>query len=244
MMIKSVFFDFWSTLVVFEGEEAVIQMRRERAKRFRREFGDCGYIFTLERIWQAFETVRSRCFELRNSNHKEIRASEVALWILEELGVAPKGVHDRFTDLYSNAVLSMNLSLQDGTAQVLESLKKNGLKIGLISNTEHGGIERKLLKEMGIDQYFDSLVLSCDIGIRKPAPEIFRHALTSLSVQAEESLHVGDSPEMDVSGSRRAGMIGIYLKAQEVPYPDELLQPDATIEKLTEIPGLLVGAFN
>lgn len=242
-MIRCIIFDFWGTLIIYGDEEAVYQMRQERAKRFKEELRNYGFNFSYEKVWKALEDIRVKCTQIRDTTHKEITASEVTAMTLKELNVHSNEMNTKCAEIYSNILLSMDLTLQDGAPGVLELLKKDGLKVGLISNTEHGGIESLLLKNFGIWQYFDSVIFSCDVGKRKPAPEIFKYALNSLSVQPVESVYVGDWPEIDVLGAKRAGMGAIYLKVRDAPYPKELPVPDATIQRLNQIPEILAKVF-
>jgi HAD superfamily hydrolase (TIGR01509 family) len=92
---------------------------------------------------------------------------------------------------------------------MLRRLKEDfpSIKIGLISNAGRSGrTYSRILESLGIRKYFDSLTISCEVGFLKPRPEIFEHALKSLSVEPPEVLHVGDSFRADVAGAASFGM--------------------------------------
>jgi FMN phosphatase YigB (HAD superfamily) len=239
-MVKGVIFDFWGTLVRFGGEEALYKMRRERAMRFSEELKNYGYDFTQEKILKILEEVRLECTEFRNNTSKEIRAEEVVGLILERLKVnKKKEICSTLTKIYSNTLFTIVLGLHDGVIEVLKGLKKSDLKIGLLSNTEHGNIEVLLLKNFNIYQYFDSLVFSCEIGIRKPSVKVFEYVINSLSLVPNESVYIGDWPEIDILGAKQSGMRAIFLNPYNVPYPKETPRPDAIIEKFSQIPKIL-----
>ena len=81
------------------------------------------------------------------------------------------------------------------------------IKIGLISNAgRSAGTYSRILESLGIRKYFDSLVISCEVGFLKPRPEIFEHAVKSLSVEPSEVLHIGDSFRADAAGAVSFGM--------------------------------------
>src|SRR5262249_14903562 len=92
---------------------------------------------------------------------------------------------------------------------VLSTLKEQGLRLGVISNWD----ERlpPLLEGLGIGFFFDSVVVSAEVGVEKPARRIFAAALARLGVPPAAALHVGDSPLEDVEGAIAAGMEAVRL---------------------------------
>ena len=244
-MIKCVFFDFWNTLITFDGEEVVEKMRQERANKFKEELTHHGYNFSQKKVWETLESMYSRCTKIRDTTHKELGDQEVTSLILKELGIESNEISlklaEELAEIYSNALLSMKLRLQTGASEVLEWLKENHFKTGILSNTSHGTTENILLEKFNIRQYFDSITFSCDVGVRKPATEIFNYALNSLSVRPDEAVHIGDTPEADILGAKQSGMKAIYLNTKNKPYPEELSQPDFTVQELAQIPNVLSG---
>ncbi|MCM3770880.1 HAD family hydrolase [Priestia aryabhattai] len=95
---------------------------------------------------------------------------------------------------------------------VLKELKKKGLLLGMITNG-FTDFQWMNIKALGIDHYFDTILVSEQEGIKKPHKDIFLRALKSLGVSAEESVYIGDHPENDVLGARGAGMHAIWKKA-------------------------------
>jgi putative hydrolase of the HAD superfamily len=145
----------------------------------------------------------------------------------DELGV-PLG--DDELDAYVSA---MYASWRDGIAlsahahALLEALRGRGLRLAVISNVAAPGrLVREALARQGLTERFDAIVLSCEVGKRKPHPAIFERALDELGVAPSETLHVGDRRYHDVGG---AGALGIgtvqalWFRAdddEESPEPD------------------------
>lgn len=102
--------------------------------------------------------------------------------------------HERFT-LYEDAL------------PALQVLREHGIKIGLISNGSRDLEE--FVAHHGLDA--DCAIGSRAFGRAKPHPEIFRHALALLAVEAEEAAMVGDSFEDDIEGARALGMKAFLL---------------------------------
>ena len=84
--------------------------------------------------------------------------------------------------------------------RLLAGLRARGLRIGVVSNTD---TPRRFFDP---DLDVDAVVLSCEVGKRKPHPAIFRRALDELGVRAPETLFVGDSLAEDVAGAAALGM--------------------------------------
>lgn len=68
------------------------------------------------------------------------------------------------------------------------------------------------IKVLGIENYFDAILISEWEGIKKPNPEIFKRALSKLDAAAYESMYVGDHPENDVLGSKNIGLSAVWKK--------------------------------
>ena len=72
-------------------------------------------------------------------------------------------------------------------------------------------LQREKLQAVGLSEYFESVVVSSDLGVAKPSVAIFAHALDQLRVKGEHATMVGDSLTRDVEGAIAAGLRGIWL---------------------------------
>jgi HAD superfamily hydrolase (TIGR01549 family) len=234
-MIDSVLFDFWHTLVTFKDEERPKLLNR-RVEGFQKVFNKHGYNFTKDEITNIAKDVASKCAHIRSTEEREIPVKEIIKMLLEEANVKEDDeIIAQLTQVYSNAVLAIKLILIDNVTEVLSHLKREGMKLGIVSNTEHGIIEEEMLKRWNLYDYFDAIVFSCRVGVRKPSPEIFHKILAILKSKPENTIHVGDMPDIDVLGAKRAGIYAVYFKNGNWPYPPEVPKPDAVIEDLREI---------
>jgi HAD superfamily hydrolase (TIGR01549 family) len=103
--------------------------------------------------------------------------------------------------------------LFDDTLSTLAELKQRGYILGVVTNRHYGGLPfYEDLQKMGLLDYFEyeHMAISADLGIRKPNPDIFMHALNRLQVQPEEAAMVGDSLKADVLGARMLNMLAIW----------------------------------
>ncbi|EZP76750.1 HAD-superfamily hydrolase [Parageobacillus genomosp. 1] len=117
---------------------------------------------------------------------------------------------------------------------MLEELKRKSLKLGIITNGK-GAFQMHSIKALGIEGYFDTILISEWEGISKPDPRLFQRALDNLKVLANESVFVGDHPSNDIQAARNVGMKTIWKK--DVAY--ESAEADFVIEDLREIPEII-----
>jgi HAD superfamily hydrolase (TIGR01509 family) len=99
--------------------------------------------------------------------------------------------------------------MPDEVPPALGRLRAAEYRLGLISNTEDN--LRPVLARTGLDAYFESLVLSSEVGSEKPDPAIFRQAMRQMAVSPEHAIFVGDFYSIDVVGARGVGITPILL---------------------------------
>ena len=88
--------------------------------------------------------------------------------------------------------------------RVLPQLKQANFILAVISNRDKPF--QDVLREHGIDEFFDFALAGGEVNAFKPEPEIFGHALRRVNLTAQEALYVGDNYYADVVGARRAGL--------------------------------------
>jgi len=98
----------------------------------------------------------------------------------------------------------------------LEGLRRRDFRLGLVSNATD--LARKVLDNLDLSKYFEFMVLSDEVGIRKPSPEIFKVALKAAGTRPNRALYVGDKLSVDVMGASRAGLHAVLLDREDT-YP-------------------------
>jgi HAD superfamily hydrolase (TIGR01509 family) len=126
-------------------------------------------------------------------------------------------------------ILDLEQACWDGAARpapdalpTLEELRRRAVKVGLCSNAPFPPeMIRRQLRRLGVADRTDAIVLSSEVGKRKPAPEIYAAALAALHAPPERTLFVGDQQAEDFDGPRRAGMEAVICTAfaRQAPAP-------------------------
>ena len=130
------------------------------------------------------------------------------------------------------------LALLNENKQVLEHLKQKGYPMVLVSNF-YGNINQ-VLKDAGIDGYFEDVIESAVVGVRKPNPAIFALGVCALDLPASQVLVVGDAYGKDIIPAHKLGCHTLWIKGLqwEEKKVDESI-PDGIIKKLSEMEGFL-----
>ena len=138
----------------------------------------------------------------------------------------------------------IEVELFEDAAPTLEALQGRS-RLGLISNGR-GPEQRSRIALLGLDAYFTVVAVSGELGVRKPDPAIFRHALDLLGVAAEAAVFVGDDLEADIGGAQAAGLTTVWVNRGGTPRRDHVDRPvpstpapDAEISTLSEVLALL-----
>jgi HAD superfamily hydrolase (TIGR01509 family) len=117
--------------------------------------------------------------------------------------------HDDYLALYRSKLLEWCIPFA-GVEGLLAAVKRK-TKTGLITNAYDAVEQKERIRISGLDIYFDTIVIAGEIGIYKPDPAIFLHALAHVDAQPDKSLYVGDSLTHDVIGAKSAGMKTVLL---------------------------------
>ncbi|ENH96058.1 hydrolase [Gracilibacillus halophilus YIM-C55.5] len=161
--------------------------------------------------------------------------------------VSKDKVYPKLVDEFQITALAWTELLQDYTEEfkhccvpfpnlidMLEKLKQNHRKLGMITNGK-GQFQQDNMIALGIENYFDTILISEWEGMKKPEPQIFKNALNNLGVLPSESMFVGDHPEKDIQAAQNVGMKTIWKKDD---YWGNVVA-DSVVEDLGEIPTIL-----
>lgn len=203
--IKHIFFDLDHTLWDFDknSEETLTDIIKKCKI-------NCGFNFTIVEFLDVYKPVNEKMWELYRENKilkEDLRVRRFSD-TLEKLGIDNKEHAEFMADEYVN-ISPYKTNLLPNTIEVLEYLSKK-YKLHIITNG-FSEIQSIKLKTSNIEKYFDKVITSEDIGVKKPNPLIFKYALKQASAKANESLMIGDNYEADVIGAINSKIDAIYF---------------------------------
>jgi HAD superfamily hydrolase (TIGR01509 family) len=94
-----------------------------------------------------------------------------------------------------------------GAPRVLGVLRKRGYRLGCVTNS-HQDITRQMLRQAGIDRYFDLVICADEVRRPKPAPDMLNKARKLMGLKPDEVIFIGDT-RTDLVAGRRAGLVTI-----------------------------------
>ncbi|MGD6851930.1 MAG: HAD family hydrolase [Candidatus Bathyarchaeia archaeon] len=234
MPIKAVIFDYIGTLVNCVGYSMA-----DSEDNLHRALVAEGFDLDKERFLAAYNVAHRKYRKIRYEEFKEVTNS---IWVAEALcslgfKVTPQDPHIKaaLNVFFQDFIDTMEL--REGAKKLLEQTAAE-YKVGLISNFTHAPVIHRSLRKVGIHQYFNAVVVSDEVGCRKPCGDIFQEILRRLGVRAQEAVFIGDSPIEDIKGARDAGLGTVFVSSQFNSL-DDLAQskqaPDRVAASLSEI---------
>jgi HAD superfamily hydrolase (TIGR01549 family) len=207
---KAVIFDYIGTLVNC-GNYTMDASREKLHMALVNEGFDVAKDKFLEAYIQAHE-------KYRKIRYEQLREVTNAVWVAEAL--CNLGFKVTADDHRIKAALSVffkayvdTFELRGGAKKLLKQAGQQ-CKVGLISNFTHAPVIYKSLRLLGINTFFNAVVVSEENGWRKPSAKIFQDALNRLQIQADEAVYIGDSPIEDIKGAKEAGLKTIFIPSQ------------------------------
>jgi HAD superfamily hydrolase (TIGR01549 family) len=141
------------------------------------------------------------------------------------------------------AVSQSYWEVEEDAHPMLNTLQSQGYRLGIISNAGDDTDVHTLVDKAKLRSYFEIIQTSAARGIRKPNPRIFLDVLEWMGVSPARAVMVGDTLGADILGAKNAGILSVWISRRaDVPSNRahlETIQPDATIQLLSELPGLL-----
>lgn len=132
-----------------------------------------------------------------------------------------------------------HVAIDDSVQALLEDIASAGLPIGIVTN----GLTKTQTSKVvncGLDKLVNTVAISESVGVYKPDPKIFQHALSGLNADPSSTIFVGDNPEADILGARTLGMRTAWIhRDRDWPYDDS--RPDHVIGHVTEVRNILFG---
>ena len=230
-MISAVLFDWGGTLTTFHDVD-MIDAWRVAAEVLAPE--------RVEEVAEALLVAEREVWARTTSTMRSARTADVLRSATEAVGLPVEdALHltavERYLDHWAP------VSHARGDARVmLHALKDRGLRTGLLSNTHWPRRQHEeWLARDGLLELLDERVYTSDLEHVKPHPEAFGALLDAVDVKPCDAVFVGDRLHDDIAGAKELGMRAVWVRNDVVPPYD--VEPDATIDQLAELVGVVDG---
>lgn len=231
MRIKSVLFDFGDTLVQESPQYSVDTCLSRLLKSLARN----GISVSLKDCRRAYDATYRRI--LARYSLREVAYTVVVSRTLGLCGYSLKPTDEAVAE-GAEAFMACWMqarTMERGVPLVLRKLRSK-YRLGVVSNLTFSPAVSRTLKRFGVVGLFDAIVVSADVGWRKPSPRIFREALRTMQISASETVFVGDELDHDVEGAMNVGLHTILLKRPSTNMAASNVKPDIIIHEWKELP--------
>jgi FMN phosphatase YigB (HAD superfamily) len=183
--------------------------------------------------WQEAERQRA-------IDHREVAAPERFRDFFARLELEPApGVAQALIDAH-RAALAAAATFPAHYGPLLRRLAGTH-RLAVVSNFDYSPTALAILESAGVRDVFAAVVVSDQVGWRKPRPDIFRYALEATGADPGRTLFVGDKAELDVAGAHRVGMDAAWINPEREALPVGVRPPEYEIRDLAELEPIVAA---
>ncbi len=241
-MIRGVIFDFGSTLISFRGE--VNEVRTLATQAMAKCLFDENVRFDQDAFIKRFNILLQMSFEAREITNIEISSISVLRLALTEFGYATvtDEILNRALERFYNHFEDCWQPMPD-LYPVLGEIHNSDYRLGMISNAGNAANVQRLIDKVDIRKYFDPVLISSGVGLRKPHRLLFEAVLNTWQLPAEQVVMIGDMLNADILGAQRVGMHQIWITADADNESNRqnaaAIEPEAITDNLSDVPTLI-----
>ena len=205
-MLKGVFFDLFGTLLVYcEMQKAWEDWLLALYKNFKK----CGLKISQKSFALECDGIMSKPEPITGEEHLTVYEKRLfSLGFKLNLKLESENIRKMAND--SINAWQKYVPLDPDAISVLKVLKERK-SLALITNFDHPPFVYSLLSDMKLRDFFDSIVISGEVGVKKPNPLIFSFALKKINLQPKEVCYIGDT-EDDMKAARSAKIYPILIR--------------------------------
>lgn len=229
---KHLFFDLDRTLWDFEANARAAFLDIEQQLNLMKDIPNIDefinrYEYHNELLWDQYRKGLVKKVHLR---------TERFLRTLNDFGIDNPQLAETIGDMYLE-IAPTKTHLVPGAMETIQYLHHKKYKLHIITNG-FKEVQFIKLKSCHLDQFFDLIVTSDDVGSQKPKPEIFAFSLNSRNARKKESLMIGDDFDVDIAGAANYGIDQVYFDISKTN-TEPAFQPTYTITELSSLKEFL-----
>ena len=220
--VKAVLFDLGGTLIKTAEIPHVM----------RQILTHCGINRSLEEVSQAWKKTE------KGLNFRDLTKLLDEFWVQWNICILSKLQVSSNTPALAEFIKThwwkyCNVTLYPDAKRILPLLKESGLKIGLVTNGLQSDVNA-ILPKVGLQGFFDTVVVIDTLRRMKPDIEVFQYALQRLKTSPSQAIFIGDEVEADYRGAQRSGLTP-YLIDRDGKVHDDSLNKISSLDDLLDI---------
>jgi putative hydrolase of the HAD superfamily len=228
-MYKNYIFDLYGTLIDINTDEWCDELWQKMSI----FYGYRGASYTYEELNQEYGRLvekEKKAVHKKHPNYSviDINIEKVFRELYTQKGVNPTNAQVLYTAEVFRCFSTKYIKLYDGVIDLLDTLKKKGKKIYLLSNAQRSFTENEL-NMLGLTKYFDGICISSDEECSKPDTNYFKILFDRYGLEKSESIMIGNDFRSDIGGAYDFGIDSLYIHQSISPEIDGELKSTYTI---------------
>lgn len=244
---SAIIFDLFDTILDFNFNHLpIVELKGLRSRTtsrkvyevFREYYPDIKFTEFYDPFIESYNEFQ----EMKLREFKEFPNRNRFILMLSKMNLPPVQEQDAFIDKMVIAhmdALASCIEYPRENNETLEHLKANDYRLAIVSNFDYAPTAHKLLEEFNLKPFFEEIVISEEVGWRKPKNIIFETVINKLGINSDKALFIGDNFNADVVGSKALGMDAAWINRREESENDLDPAPDYIIRKLPELKDFL-----
>lgn len=229
MEYKNLFFDLDRTLWDFEtnAQEALSELYEEHQLAAKGISSVSNFIKNYklhnERLWELYR---------KGQVEKEVLRSSRFLLTLNDFQIDDSALASALGDQYIQ-ICPMKTHLFPFTHETLDYLYKK-YRLHIITNGFEE-VQYIKLEQSKMLHYFEQVITSEQVGVKKPHPDVFKHAMLKAFCKPEESVMIGDDLPVDILGAKAVGMHQVYFNSKRMAHSESITHEISCLSQLQEL---------
>lgn len=223
-MFQNYIFDLYGTLIDIRTDEDTTDLWRKTAI----FYGYRGAVYTpfeLQRKYKEFCQLEKAETKKSNPDIKNVDINQTKVFksLYEYKKVDASDALASFTANAFRCFSTEHIRLYDGVQEFLEALRKKGKKVFLLSNAQHDFTVPEI-KMLGLEKYFDDIVISSDVSCRKPDIHMYEILFEKHHLVKDETIMIGNDCISDIKSAFDFGIQSLYIHQEISPPVTEKLK--------------------
>lgn len=232
MAIKGILFDLYGTLIDIETDESMEEIYRGIAHYLTYQ----GVLVNRGEVRDGYYRIMKQYRTESHEEHPEVDVELIWNAFLEQEGMKESSKRrelSRILAQFYRAISRKRLKLYPDVKRVLDSLQQR-YRMSVISDAQPSYALPEI-KAVGLDGYFDPIIISADYGFRKPDLRLFRYSLDSMNLTPGEVIYIGNDMYRDIYGASRLGIKSIFVYSNQGTKFYKNVAPDYAASQFKDI---------
>ena len=243
----AVIFDLFDTIVNFNFSNLpTIELKGVRSRTTSHEvyavFSRYYPEITFERFYPHFIESYHEFQQMKLAEFREFPNRDRFLMMLRNMGIAldpgAQSAADEMVVAHMSG-LARAVEFPAENEEALEDVKNKGYRMAIVSNFDYAPAAYALIEKFRIGLFFEKIVISEEVGWRKPKPIIFTRAMELMEITPDEALFVGDNFTADICGAKAVGMDTVWLNYKKEDEENLYPEPNYIIPRFPAITAIL-----